>query len=553
MATSRATLERPSRKLAMVHPEARASASSAGHPTQTEKGFALAERFGINEQNLARRREFLRITEADRKLMLRLAPWARKNAATAAKQFYDWQFEFPGTRTYFEEFAQQRRMTIDGLRAALERSQAEYIAGLFEGASNNWGLPYFQRRLHIGSVHNDINLPFKWYIGSYVEMGAVVRALLRRSFKDSRLLRAAEESLLKIFNYDMQAVGDSFVLNTLETMGLDVQAIAERPGEDKTEQLKQVKEALQVLTEQCEALALGRLEDAVFGKSVPTAGVFGMAFSNIRENFYQSMRTITESASAVTGASEQLTEVSQKLASTAEETAIQAKVVADAAANVSSGVKVVESSSQEMQASIQEISRAANNSAGVVHEAVRAAESAKEAIERLRESSDAIGKVTKVITTIAQQTDLLALNATIEAARAGTAGKGFAVVANEVKELSKGTARATEEITQKIETIQRDTHGAVSAIAEIAKIIGQIDGVTNSIAAAVEEQTVTTNEINRNVSETATGAKEIAQNISGVAMAAQDTTKAATDTQSAALALRKMASDLQAAVSRFQA
>jgi uncharacterized protein YoxC len=115
-----------------------------------------------------------------------------------------------------------------------------------------------------------------------------------------------------------------------------------------------------------------------------------------------------------------------------------------------------------------------------------------------------------------------------------------------------GTAKATEEITQKIETIQRDTQGAVSSIAEIAKIIAQIDGVTNSIAAAVEEQTVTTNEINRNVSDTAGGANEIAQNIAGVASAAQDTTKGATDTQSAALALRKMAADLQAAVSRFQ-
>jgi len=537
----------------MVHPERQKMEPAAAHPAHGAKGSALAERFGINEQNLARRREFLRITEADRKLLLRLVPWARKNGATAAKQFYDWQFEFPGTRMYFEEFAQRRGITMEVLRPALERAQAEYVVGLFEGAESNWGLSYFQRRLHIGSVHNDINLPFKWYIGSYVELGAVLRTLLRRSFKDSRVHRAADETLLKIFNYDMQAVGDSFVLNTLETMGIDVQAIAERPGEDKTEQLKQVKDALQVLTEQCEALALGKLEDPVFGKSVPTAGVFGMAFSNIRENFHQSMRTITESASAVTGASEQLTEVSQKLASTAEETAIQAKVVADAAGHVSSGVKIVESSSQEMQASIQEISRAANNSAGVVHEAVRAAASAKEAIERLRESSDAIGKVTKVITTIAQQTDLLALNATIEAARAGAAGKGFAVVANEVKELSKGTAKATEEITQKIETIQRDTHGAVTAIAEIAKIIGQIDGVTNSIAAAVEEQTVTTNEINRNVSDTATGANEIAHNISGVATAAQDTTKAATDTQSAALALRKMAADLQSAVSRFQA
>ena len=158
----------------------------------------------------------------------------------------------------------------------------------------------------------------------------------------------------------------------------------------------------------------------------------------------------------------------------------------------------------------------------------------------------------KVITSIAQQTNLLALNATIEAARAGEAGKGFAVVANEVKELAKETAKATEEIGQKIDAIQGDTKAAVRAIGEISQIINQINDISNTIASAVEEQTATTNEIGRNVTEAAKGTEEIARNISGVATAAESTTSGAGDTQKAAIELSRMANELQSLVSRFR-
>jgi methyl-accepting chemotaxis protein len=180
------------------------------------------------------------------------------------------------------------------------------------------------------------------------------------------------------------------------------------------------------------------------------------------------------------------------------------------------------------------------------------ADTANSTVAKLGESSAEIGKVIKVITSIAQQTNLLALNATIEAARAGEAGKGFAVVANEVKELAKETAKATEDISQKIEAIQGDTRGAVEAIEQISTIIAQINDIQSSIASAVEEQTATTNEIARNVSEAARGSGEIAENITGVAAAAQGTAKGAEETQRAAGELSQMAGDLQQLVDRFQ-
>jgi len=143
------------------------------------------------------------------------------------------------------------------------------------------------------------------------------------------------------------------------------------------------------------------------------------------------------------------------------------------------------------------------------------------------------------------------LNATIEAARAGEAGKGFAVVANEVKELAKQTAKATEDISQKFDAIQGDAQGAVEAIVQISGIINQINEISGVIASAVEEQSATTNEMTRNVHEAAKGTSEIAHNITGVAQAANETTTGAADTQKAASELARMAGGLLSLVSRF--
>jgi len=264
------------------------------------------------------------------------------------------------------------------------------------------------------------------------------------------------------------------------------------------------------------------------------------------------LKATSEGASTLATSSEELTAVSQVMASTAEETATQANVVSAASEQVSKNIASVATASEQMQASIREISKSASDSARVAKNAVEMAQSTNETMRRLGESSMEIGNVIKVITSIAQQTNLLALNATIEAARAGEAGKGFAVVANEVKELAKQTAKATEEISGKIEASQDVTMGAVTAIEEIGAIINQINDISNSIATAVEEQAVTTNEISRSVTEAAQGIHDITKNIGGVATSARNTTQGANDTKSASLALSEMAARLHAAVSEFK-
>jgi methyl-accepting chemotaxis protein len=261
---------------------------------------------------------------------------------------------------------------------------------------------------------------------------------------------------------------------------------------------------------------------------------------------------ILNTAIGVAASAEELSAISQHLTSSSQEAAQQATGVSASSQQVSSNVSVVAASAEEMLASIREISKSATEAARVAKGAVGMAEETNSTIRQLGSSSQEIGKVIKVITSIAEQTNLLALNATIEAARAGEAGKGFAVVANEVKELAKETARATEEIGQKIEAIQSDTRAAVKAIGEVSAIIGQVNDISSTIASAVEEQTAATNEIRRNVSDAARGTSEIAENIGQVARETEQTTAAACDTQAAARALTEMASQLQVLVNQFK-
>jgi methyl-accepting chemotaxis protein len=301
-----------------------------------------------------------------------------------------------------------------------------------------------------------------------------------------------------------------------------------------------------------QAASQGDLTKQVTVSGDDAIGKMGEGLSKFLGDLRKIIAQIAENAHNLAASSEELTAVGTQMAVNADETAQQSNVVSAASEEVSKNVQTVATGTEEMSASIREIASNSNEAAKVATQAVTVAKTTNEIISKLGVSSAEIGKVIKVITSIAEQTNLLALNATIEAARAGEAGKGFAVVANEVKELAKETAKATEEIGQKIGAIQSDTGSAVKAIGEIGDIINKINDISNTIASAVEEQTATTNEMTRNVSEAARGSNEIAENISSVAKAAQSTTEGANNSKQASAELAKMAAALQKLVGQFQ-
>ena len=315
---------------------------------------------------------------------------------------------------------------------------------------------------------------------------------------------------------------------------------------------RKIVQSLTKVTYVCDGLADGDLTRSTGLDTHDEPGRMAHSLDTALTRLRQTITTIEGSATSLAGASERMSGTAAHIAASAAETSAQALAASAAAEQVTRSVETVSSGSEQMGASIREISQNASEAARVAADAVTITAATSATMNKLGDSSAEIGNVIKVITSIAEQTNLLALNATIEAARAGEMGKGFAVVASEVKDLAQETARATEDISRRVQAIQADTGGAVTAIEEIAVVIQRISEFQTTIASAVEEQTATTSEMNRSIGEAAGGTGAIAQSITGVAESAEMTSQGVAETQQATTELARMSTDLSALVSAFR-
>ncbi len=293
----------------------------------------------------------------------------------------------------------------------------------------------------------------------------------------------------------------------------------------------------------------------------------------------ETTKRLSKTADTVAVAASELLRISTQIATNTEEMSTQTSTVASsteqattninsissAAEEMSSGADSVATAIEEMSSSLNEVSRNCQKELQIAGEANMYAKSSNEVMQKLGIAAKSIGKVVEVINDIADQTNLLALNATIEAASAGEAGKGFAVVANEVKELAKQTAQATDEIENQIEEMQSNTESAVKAINSVSNVIEEVNTISQTIVSAVEEQSATINElarsvagvssgaqeVSRNVAESATGLSEVSSTIAGVNSAVADTAKEIVQVKASAEELTKLSESLKDLLSDF--
>ena len=287
-------------------------------------------------------------------------------------------------------------------------------------------------------------------------------------------------------------------------------------------------------------------------------GVLAKALNHMVVNLRKIFEELASGVDTLSSSSTELSTISQQMALGAKQTSAKSNdvtaaaeqmsasmaSVASASEQTSTNVSMVSTAAEEISATISEIAQNSEKARLITGKAVLEAKNALTTIDKLGKSALEIGKVTSTITEISEQTNLLALNATIEAARAGEAGRGFAVVANEIKELAKQTAEATEEIKNRIEGIQNSTKGTVEQIEQISKIINDVNGIVATIATAVEEQSVTTKEIANNVVQASQGIQEVNENVNQSSTAANEIAKDISEVNRASIEMSENSSQV---------
>lgn len=377
----------------------------------------------------------------------------------------------------------------------------------------------------ITDQRNQLNYQMKMRIiyVSLIALGFLVAVILLALFISHRFIEKPLSKTVALFEDIAEGEGD--LTKRLRTGSKDeigrLSLCFNKFADQIQNIVKMVSDEVQNLTDSSEELSTVSTEMSGQAKemeertiaafdAVTEAGIGVQSMSRGAQGASEKLRELSE-------ASQEVSDYMKDIGGATEGASNNLSMVASSAAQMSGSVNAVATSVEEMYASLNEVAKNASRGANVSSDASDQAGQSSVIVHTLGEAAKEIGDVVDLIRGIAAQTNLLALNATIEAASAGEAGKGFAVVANEVKELAKQTASATEDIREKVESIQTNTDNAVAVIEKIVKYITEIDSIMHTIASAVEEQTATTNEISKNISEVAGAAGDVSKNVNEAA------------------------------------
>jgi len=349
--------------------------------------------------------------------------------------------EASGPSQFFKQFSEQRGIDLTALRNHLEISHADYFVSIFsEGnKATPFAIDYFNARLKVGKIHNEINLPLKWFISAYAMFESIAERKLRRRYPHRPVLRRRGlMALKKAFNYDIQAISDAFFIDLLDTLGIDTAQVLEAGGDkDIAEQLPQLKKTMP--------------------KRLKRLGQMSQSLLQGSQQLSQSSHTLEQQAQSQTASLQRtasaIGQITQSLKHSGENAKRASTIATEGGTNTSG-----------------------NRDNSVL-----------ETMEQLSESSSDITNISGLIEEIAFQTNLLALNAAVEAARAGTHGRGFAIVANEVGELAKRSSKAANEIKHLIENSATRVAAGVNSVGEIAEMIRNIADSTSEQGLAIDD------------------------------------------------------------------
>ena len=428
---------------------------------------SLAGLYHITPENLALRRRFIGLDADVIALLGSLRPWADAVADDIAAELTEYTFAFPAAAEFFAAYAARKGISLAALRKGWHGAQAGHWRAIFaeSGKARPFATDYFEALLRVGALHNQIDLPLKWFLGTYPRYLDAVRHALRetppqidgsenrasgwRRRRDDAVNPAvlvdAERAIRIVFNFDQQAITDAFYFDTFATLGVNLGEIERRNGthdlSDRGPELKAtVNESLHLFIDSSQSMH--------------------EVFSQVRE-------TVEQASHAMNGIAEASTEVARGAEQQAAMLQRNRELSDQAAAATARALELGELGTQ-----------AVGSTNGVMQRVRVSGQDAQAGIEELARKSGQIGGILDTITGIADQTNLLALNAAIEAARAGEHGRGFAVVAEEVRRLAEQSGDSATSIAELIQEIQQGINGVVGLVQQAAQLADE--GVESS-------------------------------------------------------------------------